>query len=148
MRESQNETGLRLDEVASVAQAGSRGSSILAGILLIALTGSAAAAFEQNTFSSNIDQSAASSLAVIDDLSPLSPSDEKVTNKKSVVSDHPGVGSAKCIGRSGVVTMIPVNYACYQKGNVSKVREFVQTGPPGFEYTISERDGLIEIKPA
>ena len=124
----------------------SRGSSILASILLMALVG--VGSVFGTDFGSRENQLAASPIAALGTTpSTVYTLGSSKPGEKNIVSDTPEPGTASCIGRSGGVTTVPVQYACYQKGDVSKIKELTQTGS-GFEYFITvDSKGILEIKP-
>ncbi|RJQ34557.1 hypothetical protein C4556_02410 [Candidatus Parcubacteria bacterium] len=125
-------------------KAGSRGSSILGSILLLALAGSAAVSFEP-FFSTPSDQEqfAASSLALVEDAS--TPTQTSAGQETATQSDSLAPGTVVDF-RDQVYS---VYYSCRQETKEkSKVDELTQTCQPGFLYTIYESDGVISVSPS
>src|SRR3989344_5527812 len=124
MHESQKETG-------------SRGSSILTGILLIAFAGSASAVFElENPFSASESQLAASLLALTESTgqSPaVNP--EKDTVSEELIDEPVRVGGVPYVV-NGVAYQ--VGYACELRGDVNQIAELAQKQGcrPGFSYKV------------
>lgn len=101
----------------------SRGYSILAALVFVALLGTALIGIE--ALAPSVDRIAMSA-----------------ATEASSVSDNPPSGNAQC-GRSTV----RVNYACYQEGEVGKIDSIQQKCNPGFKYTVVESKGNIKITP-
>src|SRR3989344_6117173 len=124
-------------------KAGSRGSSILGSILLLALAGSAAVSLEP-FFSTPSDQKqlAASSLALVEDASI--PTQTSAGQETATQSDSLAPGTVVDF-RDQVYS---VYYACKQETREkSNVNQLIQTCQPGFSYSIFENDGVISVSP-
>src|SRR3989344_8299563 len=124
-------------------KAGSRGSSILGSILLLAVSGSAATAVEPLfPFESMPSQLAASSLAFNEGDAVVPSTAQPVENAKT---QEDSIGATVVDFRDQVYN---VYYACRQETNDKEnIGKLLQTCQPGFLYSIRETDGIIWVLP-
>src|SRR3989344_5508640 len=124
-------------------KAGSRGSSILGSILLLAVSGSAATAVEPLfPFESMPSQLAASSLAFNEGDAVVPSTAQPVENAKT---QEDSIGATVVDFRDQVYN---VYYACRQETNDKEnIGKLLQTCQPGFLYSIRETDGIISVLP-
>ena len=116
---------------------GSRGSSILGGILLIAILSSAATVLQPAPSDYNFDQLAATSLTAN---GTLSSSDSKSTT----INDN--IPSQRIVDFRDQI--YNVYYACFQTtSDKSNISVLTQTCQPGFSYIISESKSSVEVVP-
>src|SRR3989344_2600301 len=121
-------------------KAGSRGSSILGSILLLALAGGTAVTIEPWTaFEPVPPQLAASMLAVTE---PVTDPATRAEKDDLIVKDD--------IPSQTVTAAVPpytVFYSCTQRGEVSEVKQLTQNCKPGFNYTVRVNAGKVIVIP-
>src|SRR3989344_5377584 len=119
---------------------GSRGSSILGSILLLALAGGTAVTIEPWTpFEPVPPQLAASMLAVTE---PVTDPATRAEKDDLIVKDD--------IPSQTVTTAVPsytVFYSCTQRGEVREVKQLTQNCKPGFNYTVRVNAGKVIVIP-
>lgn len=123
----------------------SRGSSILSGIIALALLGGA-------TFAIVPTITLQSQFAAIDSASTLPPdikaSDTPDLEEDEQVTDTLKSGSARCPTTGGSFIERPVYYACTQKGSGVDIKKIEQSCSPGFTYTVTvSSKGDYEVIP-
>src|SRR3989344_829151 len=109
---------------------GSRCSSILGSILLLAFAGGAATAIEPLLPFDNLNQFAASPLA-LESTASVQDTAQPELKPGEEVKDDLGTQTVQ----SGFTTYY-VHWACVQTGTLEDVKKLTQNCSPGFEYTV------------
>src|SRR3989338_8439694 len=128
------------------------GFSILASIILLAVAGSVAVTLDSISLSTQSLLAASLTAAPETNLTSAYTGSGGLNDpkEKTTVSDtSTGGGTALCVGRTGTVTTTPIQYACFQKGDVNRVKQFIQSTPLGFEISITiDNKGILEVRPS